>query len=202
MKLNFRRVWQYVLSVAVLMFIIGMAIDTTDVKCYALRMESLMAKGDYQKALEVGIRSDKTDGRLMQLRIEALGHEGLLGDRLFSYPIKGRADRLARKGGDYELCAYLIDKQLDKFVEILPRYYKIDEKLPRYYREALVQYSHLRSNPKIVYHDNVMDTDYQDLQQLESLYPDRKARQVAVFRQYEGTYWYYYEYLNKQITTR
>ena len=196
-KLNVRRLWQYTLAVAVLMLVIGMAIDSTDVRRYASRMEALMQAGDYEEALKVGEHSDKTDGRLMQLRVEAMGHEGLLGDRLFAYPVKGRSGRMAAKGGDYELCAYLIDKQLDKFVEALPKYYKVDEHLPRYYREALIQYNHLRSTPRIVYHDSVLDTDYNDLQQLERQYADRKARQVAVFHQYEGTYWYYYEYLNK-----
>ena len=196
MKVNFRRLWQVTLAVAVLMFIIGMAIDTTDVNRYASRMEKLMAKGDYQGALEVGKKSDKTDQRLMMLRINALAHEHELGERLFAYPIKGRSGEMARRGGDYALCACLIDKQLDRFVELLPKYYKIDDKLPRYYREALIQYNHLRSVPKVVFHDNVLDTDYQDMQELERQYPDKKARQVAVFRQYEGSYWYYYAYLN------
>lgn len=196
MKLNFRLLWQYTLPLAMLMFLIGIAIDTTDVHRYAHRMEDLMRQGKYQEALSVGVASDKTDSRLMQLRIEALAHEGLLGSRLFAYPVKGSSGDMAKKGGDYELCAYLIDKQLDKFVAVLPRYYAIDEHLPRYYREALIQYNHLRSTPKIVYHDNVLDTDYRDMQELERQYQDRKARRVAVFRQYEGTYWYYYGYLN------
>ena len=191
-----RRFWQYALAVAVLMFIIGIAIDTTDVKQYANRMEKLMAKGDYQGALEVGERSDKTSQHLMQLRIKALGHEHQLGDRLFLYPITGKSGQMAKQGGDYELCAYLIDKDLDRFARVRPKYYKIDEKLPRYYREALVQYNHLRSNPCIIYHDAVMDTDYNDMQQLERRYGDKRARQMAVFSQYEGTYWYYYAYLN------
>ena len=182
---------------AVLMFIIGIAIDATDVKRYASRMERLMAAGDYQGALEVGSKSDKTDERLMLLRIEALAHEHQLGDRLFSYPITGSGKAIATKGGDYALCACLIDKDLDRFVELLPKYYQVDDQLPRYYREALIQYTHLRSNPAIIYHDNVMDTDYQDMQELERQYPSRKARQMAVFQQYEGTYWYYYEYLAK-----
>ena len=196
MSLNFRRIWQYALPVAVLMIIIGIAIDTTDVHQYASRMEQLMAKGDYQQALEVGEKSDKTNQRLMQLRIEALGHEHQLGDRLFRYPLTGKSGTMAKQGGDYELCAYLIDKNLDRFVEVLPKYYKIDDKLPRYYSEALVQYNHLRSNPTIIYHDAVMDTDYNDMQQLERQYADKRARQMAVFTQYEGTYWYYYAYLN------
>jgi len=212
MKLDFRRIWQITLSVAVLMFIIGMAIDSTDVSRYADRMESLMADGDYEAALKVGSKSDKTDRRLMLLRIKALEHEHLLGECLFKYPVIApiapnvqrswtessvalQSTFNVQRGGDYALCACLIDKQLDHFVRLLPLYYTIDDKLPRYYREALVQYNHLRSNPCIVYHDDVLDTDYNDMQQLERQYADRTARQVAVFRQYEGTYWYYYEYL-------
>lgn len=96
---------------------------------------------------------------------------------------------------DYRLCASLIDRDLDGFVRLLTHYYKnIDDKLPRHYREALTLYTHLRSNPAIVYHDDVMDTDYDDLQALEKKYTDDKARQLAVFDQYRETYWYYYEY--------
>lgn len=196
MKINYRRLWQYTFSVAVLMLVIGTAITPSDVHRYAGRMEQLMAEGDYQAALEVGSRSDKTDRRLLMLRMEALDHEHQMGDRLFSYPVTGKSGQLGAKGGDYAICACLIDKQLDRFVELLPKYYKIDDKLPRFYREALILYNHLRTNPRILYHDNVLDTDYRDMQELEAKYPDRKARQMAVFRHYENTYWYYYEYLN------
>ena len=191
-----RRLWQYSLAVAVLVFIIGIAIDATDVHRYASRMERLMADGDYQEALRVGEKSDKTDRRLMLLRIDALAHEHQLGDRLFQYPIVGKSGKLAEKGGDYALCACLIDKQLDRFVDLLPRYYPLNDSLPRYYREALIQYCHLRSNPKIVYHNTVLDTDYGDMQELERQYADPRARQVAVFNHYEDTYWYYFAYLN------
>ena len=196
MELYIRRIWQISLSLAVLMFVIGIAIDSKDVSRYASRMERLMQEGDYKGALEVGDESDKTDKHLLDLRMKALAHEHLLGERLFSFPIVGKGGAYVRHGGDYELCAYLIDKDLDRFVDVLPRYYQVDGKLPRYYREALIQYNHLRSNPKILYHDAVLDTDYQDMQQLEKQYPDKKAAQVAVFRQYEGTYWYYFAYVN------
>ena len=196
MRVNVRRIWQYTLAVAVLMLVIGIAIDTTDVRRYASRMERLMSDGNYAEALQVGNQSDKTDRHLMKLRMKALAHEKLLGERLFAYPVSGKGSEFVRQGGDYELCAYLIDKRLDDFVRVLPKYYKVDATLPRYYREALVLYRHLRSNPALVYHDAVMDTDYQDLQELERMYPKKRARQMAVFQQYEGTYWYYYEYLN------
>ena len=58
-------------------------------------------------------------------------------------------------------------------------------------------YNHLRSNPHIVYHNNVLDTDYRDMRELARRYSDPKARQMAVFSNYEDTYWYYYDYLNK-----
>ena len=79
---------------------------------------------------------------------------------------------------------------------MLPRHYKIDKQLPRYYKQALIQYNHLRSTRPVNYQDEVLETDYQDMQRLEAQYPDKKARQVAVFRQYEGTYWYFYAYLH------
>lgn len=177
-----------------LVLVIGIAIDKRDVRHYADRMERLMADGDYEGALHVGERSDKTDRRLMLLRIDALGHLHQLGDRLFTYPLTGHSGSLAQRGGDYALCACLIDKQLDRFVHLLPKYYPSTDNLPRHYREALVLYNHLRANPALVYHDDVMDTDYRDLKQLERQYSDRRARQMAVFQQYEKTYWYYFGY--------
>jgi len=197
MKMNFRRLWQYTLTVAMLMFVIGIAIDAKDVTTYTRRVRHYIDEGNYEKALQVGDRSDKTDRQLMKLRMEALDHEHLLGERLFTYPIVGRGDQFAGKGGDYELCAYLIDKKLDGFVAALPKYYPINEQLPRHYREALVLYRHLRANPVIIYHDNVMDTDYKDMQEQKRTFKDKNARQVALFQNYEGTYWYYFDYLNK-----
>ena len=194
MKFSVRRIWQYTLIVAMLVLVIGIAIDKRDVRHYADRMERLMADGDYEGALHVGERSDKTDRRLMLLRIDALGHLHQLGDRLFTYPLTGHSGSLAQRGGDYALCACLIDKQLDRFVHLLPKYYPSTDNLPRHYREALVLYNHLRANPALVYHDDVMDTDYRDLKQLERQYSDRRARQMAVFQQYEKTYWYYFGY--------
>ena len=48
MKVNFRRIWQIALVMAVLMFIIGMAIAPRDVDLFADKVEDLMAKGEYQ----------------------------------------------------------------------------------------------------------------------------------------------------------
>ena len=95
---------------------------------------------------------------------------------------------------DYVLCGYLIDRNLDGFTKELPKYYDINDSLPLHYREALTLYPHLRAKPVIVYHNDVMDTDYEDLQELEKKFATREERKNAVRPQYSGTYWWYYEY--------
>lgn len=97
---------------------------------------------------------------------------------------------------DYLLCGFLLDKQIDKFVGYLPRFYAIDSLLPKHYREALILYMHYRSNPQIIYRNNVMDADYSDYQELEKEYPD-KAERISHLRDIYGkTYWFYFKYSN------
>ena len=95
---------------------------------------------------------------------------------------------------DYRLCAMLIDRDIDSFACNLPRYYTVNDSLPRHYREALVLYKRLRSTPVVEYHDAVVDVDYNDLKKLESEYPDATERKVRVAEKYYGSYWYYYLY--------
>ena len=97
---------------------------------------------------------------------------------------------------DYRLCGCLIDRQLDAFVEMLPRYYEVADSLPlpRHYQEALVLYRHLRTNPAIVYQNPVIDEDWDNMKQLETEYPLPSERKFRVFDRYRGSYWYYYFY--------
>lgn len=95
---------------------------------------------------------------------------------------------------DYVLSGYLIDRDLDGFANALPRYYEINDSLPQHYREALTLYTHLRANPVLVYHNDVMDTDYEDLQELEKTFASDEERKNAVRPQYSSTYWWYFEY--------
>ncbi len=95
---------------------------------------------------------------------------------------------------DYRLCGLLIDRQLDRFAQEVRNYYALDEHLPRHYREALVLYTHSRSNPLFVYRHAVTEEDWRNLQELERKYPDDIERKGRVEDQYSGTYWYYYEY--------
>ena len=98
---------------------------------------------------------------------------------------------------DYLLCGYLIDKDLDSFAREIGNYYTVNDSLPRYYREALVLYTHRRSHPVVVYHDAVLDVDYQDLQQLEAQHVLPSERKGKVLEHYANSYWYYFEYTDK-----
>lgn len=104
-------------------------------------------------------------------------------------------DSLATKAAiDYQLCGLLIDRKIDAFARTLLLCYKIDDHLPRHYREALTLYCHLRSHPVVVYHNAVMEADWKDFQKLEKAYPLKSERKGMVFERYRGSYWYYYFY--------
>lgn len=96
---------------------------------------------------------------------------------------------------DYLLCGYLLDKDLDGFVrEFKHKYNSASPFLPKHYKEALTLYTHLRSNPILVFHNEVMDVDYADFQKLERKYVDKRERISYVRDLYGGTYWFYYFY--------
>jgi hypothetical protein len=105
-----------------------------------------------------------------------------------------QSGKATRAVADYRLCALLVDRRLDDFVSQLLRYYPLNDSLPRHYREALVLYAHQRSQPVVVYRDNVIETDYDDMQQLERTYADATERKGKVMEKYAGCYWYYYKY--------
>ena len=93
---------------------------------------------------------------------------------------------------DYLLCAYLLDGNLESFVHAVGKYYDLKQQLPKHYREALVLYNHLRSNPYIVYHNSVMEADFADFQSLIKQYGNLNERLSAIRDTYGNTYWAYY----------
>lgn len=107
-----------------------------------------------------------------------------------------RHHRMNRRTADYLLCAYLMDRNLDGFAKTIGKYYEVNDStpLPKHYREALLLYGHLRSNPVVVYADNTMEADYQDFRKLEKSIADPRERRTAMRDTYGNTYWYYYEY--------
>ena len=106
-----------------------------------------------------------------------------------------RRDSVPRKTiGDYLLCGYLIDKDVDRFAQEIGKYYTVDEHLPKHYREALTMYTHLRSNPVQVYHVPVVEEDYRNMLDMEKKYAGKMERKEKLRDQFAGTYWYYYKY--------
>lgn len=95
---------------------------------------------------------------------------------------------------DYLLCGYLIDRDLDTFARELVRRYTVNDSLPRYYREALVLYTHQRSQPHIVYHDPVLDVDYKDFRALSASCTDANERRGKLLEHYADSYWFYYAF--------
>lgn len=233
-----RPLWVNLISMCGLFLFVGLAGSSNDVFHYRLRIERLLQGGHYAEALEVGGRSVASDSSLTMLRAYALARQGLLGERLFTYPVNGTSAELVPTGSgahfvmyptdslyrylgakpfqdmpatlylralqrmpntspavvDYILCGYLVDGDLDRFARELPRCHAVNDSLPRHYREALTLYMHQRSNPSLVYHDDVMETDYADLQALEAQYASEAERRLNVFKQYGTTYWWYYKY--------
>ena len=241
-----RTMWINILIMAAMFLMVGIAGNGNAVAHYRMSVETSLLEQDNERALKAGCRSLETDSSLTMLRVYALARAGELGERLFSYPIKGTSKDIVptlkgtscllypnysiyrflgaiprynmdaitylevlRNNGqgteavkDYILCGYLIDKDLDGFVSALLSYYgtpdslsqNVCDSLPKHYREALTLYVHTRSNPAFVYHNSVMDMDFEDLQALEKQYPSFTERKIKVYDQYSGTYWWYYEY--------
>ncbi len=104
-----------------------------------------------------------------------------------------RYNMLSRAGRDYLLCAYLLDKRLDDFASNVETYYAINDSLPKHYREALVLYNHMRSTPKLLYSNNVMNADFQDYQKMNDTIKDKNARECQLRETFGNTYWYYYQ---------
>lgn len=94
---------------------------------------------------------------------------------------------------DWLLCAYLLDRRLDLFARHLGTYYPIDDHLPKHYKEALILYNHSTSHPCLTYHNNVKEADFEDFQDLEDKYTDKRERYTALRDKYGDTYWFYYQ---------
>lgn len=122
----------------------------------------------------------------------AIPRRGMTADSFLRAIVKsGQATPVVN---EYLLCGMLIDRNLDGFVRLLIKTHKIDDNLPLHYREALILYCHRRSNPIVVYKNTVMDTDYEDMQHLESEAKTPEERRISVFKQFSGTYWQYFDY--------
>ena len=190
---------------------VGKSSQETDASLTMLRAYALSLKGQlgdrlfhYPVAgnsddlLLVGTNSSTLNSNLTTLihrHLGALPRQGMNGRHYLRNLQIGKQATAAV--ADYQLCADLIDRDLDAFAADITKYYQFSDstaELPRHYREALVLYNRQRAHPSLVYHDAVVEEDYEDLLQLEAQYQEPSARMNQVREKYQNSYWYYYKY--------
>ena len=94
---------------------------------------------------------------------------------------------------DYLLTGYLLDKDIDGFAkEFKMSKYARGKIVPKHFKEALMLYSHLRSNPIVKIHDEIMEADYQDFMNIIKNSQDKRQQKFNIQSSYGNTYWYYY----------
>lgn len=99
------------------------------------------------------------------------------------------------KAGDvarhYLLCAYLLDKKLDAFVELLQQTAWEESSLPRHYREALFLYRYLNGEAT---GQEAQDTSWQQFLELTDGLKDDVSSANRSFKMFPASYWWYYFY--------
>lgn len=83
-----------VAQVCLMMFFVASVGNSDAVTHFRAHAETALMRGDNREAMRVGWESLETDRQLTMLRAFALSREGLLGDRLFCYPIAGSGEDL------------------------------------------------------------------------------------------------------------
>lgn len=96
--------------------------------------------------------------------------------------------------GDYLLASLLLERDLDRFVEVLPDYYAISDtvEIPRYFSEALAVYVHLKGKTENVSVDSALMKNYEDFLHYGEQYRDLIVRRNYWRRKYADTYWTYF----------
>lgn len=102
-----RRLWVNMLFMIGMIVLVVTLSNTNAVYHYRAHIEVSICKGDYAEALRTGNRSLESDESLTMLRAYALSHEGLLGERLFEYPVVGTSKTLLPMW-NHQSAAYLI----------------------------------------------------------------------------------------------
>lgn len=215
-----RAVWMNLAQFCCMFVLVGLTANSNEVFHYRMSVERCLVNRDYDKALTIGEKSLATDSSLTMLRIYALAAKKQLPERLFEYPLVGgsaamkpngtsvrmmlytdyKLQLLRKSNNDYLLCSYLLDCNIDAFAKAIVKVYgintydTINKALPKHYREALVLYTHIRSNPIVVFQDDILDVDYRDYQDMERKYANQQERQTMLRDTYGKTYWYYYDY--------
>ncbi len=98
---------------------------------------------------------------------------------------------------DYYLCALLANRQIDRFAHEIQHYYprqvREQKHLPKYYAQALVMYTHMRTRPSVVFSDAAVEANYNDYSDMRDTLRRADIRNNMLRRSYGETYWWYYQ---------
>ena len=92
------------------------------------------------------------------------------------------------------LCAYLLDKDIEKFVNILPQYYPSNEGLPKHYKEAMIMYLHHEGKTDHVLYDKQTADAYLKYLEIKSSFKNPVEQNNQCRREFGQTYWWYYDF--------
>ena len=107
------RTWMNLAQLTVMMLFVAAVGNTNAVDHFRAHAETALLRGDNREAMRVGWESLETDPQLTMLRAFALSREGLMGEKLFCYPIVGSgADLLPMREAPLLLPADSIWKHL------------------------------------------------------------------------------------------
>ena len=169
---------------------------------YALSRSNSLGDKLFSYRLEGGTRAMTPDGRttafVMYPESQFYNYVGswvkqrMPADRYLDYLLRHNLGK--KPFADYYLSSLLLDKNLDKFVTYILKFYDVKGLLPTHYREALLLYTHLRANPRIIFSSTIMEADFQDFQDLKRKYSNRTECMNKLRDVYGTTYWYYYFY--------
>ncbi len=93
---------------------------------------------------------------------------------------------------NYLLAAYLLDRDLNKFSDLLLQGDTLSTALPRHYREALLLRQQLYPETQPVLEDSVLNVDFQEFCHLLDKSGTKDEREMECRNRFGATYWYYY----------
>lgn len=214
--------WINLLLMFMMLLCVALFANTDEPFHRQARMEHLLTEQKVDEAIAVGQQAEQTSPSLTFVRAYALTLNRQLGEKFFETPVspgsasltydslhahslmlpKARVQKISRKGVDFVLTKFLLDRKLEDFATMLPKYYDLSKPLPKHYREALVVYVHVSRHPVLNFRNHQLEKEYDDFiqlrRQIKSVQADvttgeDNARHMVLKQKYGKTYWYYYE---------
>ncbi len=173
------------------------------------RMERLNLTGHYDEALLTGRTCEQPSAAIVQERIIALEHLGILGESFFTSPLGHSlpAPGFFISAGNHPTphARLRLHSMLERNLPALAEQCKNipTDSLQRAEQEALTLYNHKSANPILVYHNAAIETNYNDFTSLQKKIRTQTnakkgkpswAEANQMREAYGETYWYYYYY--------